>query len=181
MLLFVEESYNILALTQKGIFVFEANISWDNPSMASCDVLSPTHSFPPTSKGLNLGVVIPPGQGMDSSEIWVCSQTGSKFFILDPGNFAIKEEVPMLDSRDSGGHKFRHMEPLVIAGVNCLVVADRHIVNKWDVKSRRRRQQFDCHEASGSIAGDNSKLFCDVVLFSSPFVSGSHLLLTFLS
>lgn len=146
----------MLALAQKGIFVFEANVQWENPSVATCSVLTPTRNFSLTTKVLNLGVVIPPGLNMDTSEIWVCAQTGSEFSILDTKTFAVKEVVPMFTKID-GGHKFRHLQSLVIAERNYLVAADRYLVQKWEVHLRQKQEEFDCHQVCKSITGDNSK------------------------
>ncbi len=153
-LLYIEESYTMLALTLKGIVVFEANTQWESTNVSSCSILVPTHSFSLTGETINLGAVIPPGPDMDSSEIWLCSQNGHTFSILDAEKFGTKEKAAMFDRAD-GGHKFRHLQPVVLDGRSFLVATDRYLVQKWDVLSRQRLEQFNCHEHCRSVTGDN--------------------------
>ena len=157
LLLHVEETFSILALTHKGMFVFDTDL----PTSMSCDVLTPTHSFPRPEgprNTMNEGAVIPPVANLDSSQVWVCSQAGEVLKILHAKNFKLVEEVPIPEDENSHGRKIRHMEPLTVAGRCFLAFADQHVVQKWDVEDRRKIDVYDCCDACMDIYGGHGEL-----------------------
>ena len=156
MVLYIEETSRILTLTHRGIFVFASDLPHDDPTSMNCDVLTPTHCYPRVKNDINQGVVIPPLANMDSGEVWVCSQTGLGFQIFNPLDCRLKEEVLFPENTGSQGRKIRHLEPLVVSGRSVLAVADRHYVQKWDVKCREKREEFDCFEACKHIYGSHA-------------------------
>ena len=154
LLLNVEETSSILALTHKGMFVFD----YDFVPSAAVDLLTPRVSVPKSSAcmlDLNEGAVVPYGGNMDVSEVWVCSQIGQHFKVLDPKDFNLLCEVPI--SREKlKTRKARHMQSVVVEGRYFIVVGDHHFVEKWDVELREEVGRYNCHEPLKEVHGDQS-------------------------
>ena len=160
-LLHVEDLNKILALTHKGMYVFSTILGQVNPVLpVFCDVLTPISSHPRSGNDINEGVVIPADGNLDRCEVWVCSQNGHRFQILDSETLDILEEVPMLNDSDTKGRKIRHMCPFLLEGRSTLAVADRHFLQKWDVEKReKKKKDFDCFEACKNMFGEQGKFY----------------------
>lgn len=157
-LLHVEDTYSILALTQKGMYSFSSLLTQVDPTdLQACEVLTPTHSYPRCGNDINEGAVIPADGNLDRCEVWVCSQIGHEFQVLHPENFSILEEVPILNDGDHQGRKIRHICPFLLEGQSTLAVADRHFVHRWDVKARKKKDTFDCLQVCKDLYGEHSK------------------------
>ena len=153
-LLYVEETSSILALTHKGMFIFKSDLG---PPSSVYQMLNPTVSIPKSGvRDLNEGIVISPGGNVETTQVWVCSQTVLGFCVLDPREFTVVDEVKVPAS-DGHSHKIRHMTTTIIRGRSVLIVADRHYIQPWDVQKRQRQDVFDCSGVCKEIYGDNGK------------------------
>ena len=159
-LLHVEDSNMILALTRQGMYVFSAILGQVNPaSPISCDVLIPVSSNPRSGNDINEGVVIPADGNLDRCEVWVCSQNGHSFQVLDSQMFDVLEEVSMLNDGEHKGRKIRHMCPFLLEGRSTLAVADRHFLQRWDVEERMKKKDFNCFEACKDMFGEHGTFY----------------------
>ena len=130
---------SVLALTHSGMYLFPALLS---DSSSTVQVLVPSHHCPRSGLDNNVGVYIPQSGNLPAAEAWVCAQTGHWFQILSPTDISTKEEV---ETRPSQGRKIRHMQPVVVQDKCYLFVANKHIIQKWEVVSRSCLDDFDCH------------------------------------
>ena len=159
-LLHVEDTNSILVLTRKGMYSFSSLTQVDDPAVPTAyEILTPTHSYARCGNDINEGVVIPADGNLDRSEVWVCAQTGPGFQILHPATFSVLEEVLVPNDRDHKGMKIRHISPFLLEGQSALAVANGHFVQRWDVKGREKKDDFDCHELCKDIYGDHGEWF----------------------
>ena len=154
-LLYVEETSAVLALTHKGMYAFSSDIG--NPNY---EILVPYVNIPKSgSRDINEGVVIPCVANMGCTEVWVCSQGGIGFQILNLHHFTLVEEVYSgeRDQSSLSGRKIRHMYPMIMNDRSSLAVANRHVVECWDVELRKKKTEFNCMEYCKNIYGDRSE------------------------
>lgn len=165
-LLSIQEADYVIALTSKGIFSFEAEIV----ASKLFDSLESQNSQNEAFDGLtvNVGVVIPPTANISKSEIWLCSHTESKLFILNPYKLniltAVKYTAKELATLKVGSgsrpttatisvHEMSSMltniKDLQVVEVDHrmkLVVADNWMLLLWDVEKRELERVFDGKE-----------------------------------
>ena len=122
-----------------------------------------------------VGVVIPCGGNIDVSEVWVCSQTGSCFQVLDVRRQCVSKVLVVPQSRrhnhavesqsttssGAGGSaagsssSVKHIATYCLeGGVNMLAVAFSHLLQMWDVKKRSKVDEIDCHQYCEPTYGD---------------------------
>ena len=152
-LLEVKDTSSVLVLTRKGMYAFDSDIGPTSPLYVT---LHPTATIPKTGvRELNLGVVIPSGGNMKSTEVWVCSQSVLGFCVLEPESFSVLDEVKP-PATEGQSHKIRHMTTIMLREHRVLVVADRHFLQFWDVGTRKRGDVLDCIDACNPIYSDNN-------------------------
>ncbi len=146
--LHITENSTTLALTHKGMYVFNSDISGSR----SVEGLYPIRFIPKTGRELNEGIVIPAGANLKETECWVCTQNVLGFTILDPKNFDTLAKVQP-SSAEGLGHHIRHMTSTVLNERKVFLMADKHVILYWDVVDRERRPEldFDCSEACKSV------------------------------
>ncbi len=150
-LLHIRKTASILALTHDGIFVFDSG-------MEETCVLEPRLKIEKNGRlDISLGVVIPATGNIEDPEIWVCSGSGRGFSILHNEKFSIIAEVCYSDGPVDKGRMVRHMQPILVDGRSCLAVADRHLIERWDVKLRQKKDQFDMMTHCADFFGSQSK------------------------
>ena len=155
-LLHVRKTASILALTHDGILVFDSDIGI---GMAVVCLLEPRKTIERTGPlDINQGVVIPTTGNIEDPEIWVCSTSGHGFTILDSEKFSTVAEVYYSDEAEDKARMVRHMQPILVDGRSYLAVADRHLIERWDVKLRRKKDQFDMMTHCGEFFPNQSKL-----------------------
>ena len=143
-LISVEDTFSVLALTRSGLYLFSTATLCEY-STSAVQVLVPVHHCPCSGQDINQGVYVPRSGNLTVPELWVCPQNGHYFQVLSPADLTLKEKVEMPASE---GKKIRHMQPMVVQEETCLFVADRHLLQKWDVLGRQRVVEVDCHAAS---------------------------------
>ena len=153
-LLYVEETDSVLALARTGMYAFNSNLG--NPDYSI--ILEPRDSF--TSDGEIFpieGVVIPPAGNVKSTEVWVCSQTGHSFNILHPETFRVQERIDTTHLENQV-RKVRHLQPIVVNELSFLAVANRHLIERWDVENRLKIDEFDVMTHCKEFYDDQRKL-----------------------
>ena len=104
------------------------------------------------------GVVIPPVRNMKTTEVWVCSQTGRGFNVLNPQTFKVVERIPMYQPEDRA-RKIRHLQPIVVNDLSYLAIANRHMIERWDVENRLKIDEFNVMDYCRAFYGEQSKTF----------------------
>lgn len=167
-MLSVEEASCIIALTSKGIFSFEAEIN----NTRLFDYLDFTKCRKEDLNGLtmNIGVVVPSTTAnVAKCEVWLCSITERRFFVLNPYNLSTLEEVVDTKERDQ---QSRHdgRTPLMLTSIKDLQVvevegrlkvgvADNWMVLLWDVENRKLERDFNCKEYCTKYKDNHSGTF----------------------
>lgn len=166
-LLHIEETRCVLALTSRGLFSFDAEI--DNARFF--DSLEVIDSLKENFQDLtvNVGVVVHPDHGLAKCEIWVCSETERRFFILNPHTLDVLEEVdytkkgysineePLLEPKHSVPRKgeppispmvtiIKDMQEVQVSYHMKVAVADNWMLLLWDVEGRMLEKTFNCAE-----------------------------------
>ena len=155
-LLHVRKTASILALTHDGILVFDSNIGI---GLEEVRTVAPRQTIERSGPlDINQGVVIPATGNVEDPEIWVCSSSGRGFSILHNEKFNIVTEVYHSDGTEDKGRMVRHMQPVLVDGRSCLAVADRHLIERWDVKLREKKDQFDMMTHCVEFFGSQSEL-----------------------
>lgn len=138
-LLHVKKARTVLALTHEGIYVFDANNTVTSESAKLQHDL-----FIPMS-GLvqyNEGVVIPDWGNINEPEIWLCSRSGHGISILHHKKLIVMDEIYTADK----ARVVRHMQPMLVNGQSYLAIANRHLIECWDVKKREMKIEIDIVE-----------------------------------
>lgn len=138
---------SVLALTHSGVYLFPSQLS---EYTSTVQVLVPSHHCPHSGSDHNVGVYIPRSGNLPNAEVWACPQGVPLFQVFSPEDITVKEEVVVPPSL---GRKIRHLESTVVQGKSYLFVADRHILQKWEVASRTHLDALDCHAACWTNAG----------------------------
>ena len=168
-LLHVRKTASILALTHDGIFIFDSNIGTAGPGMESPCILKPRQTVERSGPlDINHGVVIPATANIEDPEIWVCSTSGRGFTILHNEKYSTIAEVDYSDGSEEKGRMVRQMQPILVDGRSFLAVADRHLIERWDVKLQQKKDQFDmmthCAEFFGSQSKFSHKIIIDIII-----------------
>ena len=165
-MLSVEEASCIIALTSKGIYSFEAEIN----NTRLFDYLDFTKCRKEDLNGLtmNIGVVIPLTPNANKCEVWLCSITERRFFILNPYNLNTLDEVEdTKKERDQQSRREgRAVVPMLTSIKDLQVVevenrlkvgvADNWMILLWDVETRKLENDFNCREYC-TMYKDNNK------------------------
>jgi hypothetical protein len=178
-LLHVRKTASILALTHDGIFVFDSNLSYTG--MEAVCILEPRQTIERSGPlDINQGVVIPATGNIDDPEIWVCSSSGREFTILHNEKYSTIAEVYYSDGPEEKGRMVRHMQPILADGRSYLAVADRHMIERWDVKLRQKKDQFDMMTHCVEFFGSQSKFshLLLILYYLSTGESGQKLMIT---
>ena len=137
---------SVLALTNTGMYLFTSEVSKETQTV---DVLDPTHHCPRsrTEGACSVGAYIPQSKNLPHSEIWTCAQHGRWLQVLSTDNLSTKVEVEIPVSE---GKKIRHLESLLVQDEPVLFMADRHLLHKFDIRSRKHVGFLDCYTACWS-------------------------------
>ena len=155
--LHVRKTASILALTHDGIFIFDNNIG--TAGMETPCILEPRQTIERSGPlDINHGIVIPATANIEDPEIWVCSSSGRGFTILHNEKYSTIAEVYSSDGSEEKGRMVRQMQPILVDGRSFLAVADRHLIERWDVKLRQKKDQFDMMTHCTEFFGSQSKL-----------------------
>lgn len=174
-LLHVEETSCVVALTRRGLFSFDAEIT----NTRFFDTLEFTNCLKEDFGGstMSMGVVIHPDRNIKKCEMWVCSQAEKKFFVLSPLTLDVVEEVEYSEkdyaARKAKSHPPTHslhrksdplMSPMmtIIKDMEVVLVdysmkvgvADNWMLVLWDVESRTLEKTLNCADyCKESISG----------------------------
>lgn len=198
-LLSIEETNSIIALTSKGIFSFEAEVDnarlFDSLEYQNCQ----SENF-----DVNVGVVVPYMDFTKKCEVWVCSHSERKFYILDPHSLKVLKEVVYIE-KDLVLHqpsptltakrnmhmslvgfmftKIKEMEVAYVSNRVKVAVADNWMLLLWDAENRKLESVFDCREYCVSHQEDHSgdSLHCKYVLVSQQSAAWPDCFITFQS
>lgn len=176
-LLHIEEAGCVIALTSRGLFSFEAEIAdarfFDSLEFTKCqweDIQGLT---------MSVGVVVHPSLNITKCEVWVCSQTEKRIFILNPCTLDILKEVEFTEreysllSTHPPGENMRNLskkmdvlplspmmtviKDMQVVQVGCRMkmgVADNWMLALWDIESRKLEKIFNCVEyCRDSVSG----------------------------
>lgn len=176
-LLHIEQTRSVIALTGSDLFSFDAEME----KARFFDSLEVINSLKADLKGLtaNVGVVVHPDHSLVKCEIWVCSQTERRIFILNAHTLDILEEADYSErsfSFNNGKHQLlesmhsvpRKVEPAMSPMVTVIkemqevqvdyhskvAVADNWMLLLWDAGSRKLEKTFNCAEyCRDSVSG----------------------------
>lgn len=170
-LLDLKEMNCIIALTTRGIYSFKTELK----DSAFFDYLEYELKCPDDFDGqtMSVGVAIPVMGNTKQPEVWVCSHTERKFFILNPYTLSVTGEVEYSERdvahfrggsdlvsgmRNSQGRRrsdhthvsmivrIKEMQVVMVGLEVKLAVAENWSVLLWDVESRKMQALFDCRE-----------------------------------
>ena len=178
-LLHIVETSCVVALTSRGLFSFEAEIT----NTCFFDSLEFTNCVKENFGGstMSVGVVVHPDLNIKQCELWVCSQAEMRIFILNPLTLDVMQEVEYsqkeyaamkpvpshfhsLSLKHSRSRQDLPMSPMVTiikdmkvvpVGYSLKVgVADNWMLTLWDVENRMLEKTFNCADyCQESISG----------------------------
>ena len=143
---------SVLALTRSGMFLFPVQVS---DSSTAIQVLNPSHHSPKFGMDNNVGVYVPQCGSLPSPEIWACPQSGVRLQVLSPKDISLKEQLEMPPGQE---RRIRHIECVVLQEKCYVFVADRHLLLRWDVPSRKHLGTLDCYTSCWTDKGDTVPL-----------------------
>ena len=162
---------SVIALTNTGMYLFATNLLTESPTV---DVLEPNHHCPNSGSPNTVGVYITQGDDISLAEVWACAQSSQWLQVFSPEDLTLKVEVE-IPAAQKKKKKIRHMKTITIRDKRHLFLADRHILLKYEVKSRRQVQSLDCYSncwdtpypsvspkqarVTSLAAGDNNTLY----------------------
>ena len=149
-LLHIKKTNSVLALTHEGMFVFDTHIS------RAASLQYRLHIPRMGRLEFNEGAVIPVAGNIDEPEVWVCRRSSHGFFILHHEKFDMIEEVQTSESQE--GRVVRNIQTMLVNAQSYLAVANRHLVEIWDVKQRKKRNDYDMLFYCKEFYGDQSEL-----------------------
>ena len=103
----------------------------------------------------NEGVVIPKAGNIEEPEVWVCCRSGHGYSILHHEKFCVVHEVSTGEPQEA--RVVRNMQTMLVNGRSRLAIANRHLVEVWDVKERQKRDDYDTSVHCREFYGDHSK------------------------
>lgn len=131
----------VLALTNSGMFIFDADLP-DPPQAIT--ILSSLVSIISTEFPVTSGVYIPKMADISTPELWVCCQRGQWLQVLSPKNLSMKMEVELPPSTD---RKIKNLMTAVVKDKCCIFFSDRHMLYKYRVKDRQHvDQELNCFD-----------------------------------
>ena len=155
-LLHIRKTASILVLTHDGILIFDSDI---HPGTEEVYQLEPRQTIEKNGPiDINQGVVIPAAGNVEEPEIWLCSRSGRGFSVLHHEKCTFIAEVYYSDKPEDKARVVRHMQPILVDGRSCLAVANRHLIERWDVKLRQKKDEFDMIAHCVEFFGNQSKL-----------------------
>lgn len=136
------------------MYAFDTDISISESALIEHQIFIPKSG----PLDVNEGVVVPVAGNIREPEVWVCSRTGHRLTILHPKKFSIIDEVHTGELEDKA-RVVRHMHTMLANGQSFLVIANRHLIERWDVELRQKKDEFDMIVHYKEFYGDDSK-FC---------------------
>ena len=155
-LLHIKKTNSVLVLAHEGMYAFDAVIRTPLAEPFQHKLYIPKSGM----LEYNEGVVIPAGGNLNEPEIWVCCRTGHGYSILHYETFDVVDEI----STGEVIHKarvVRQMQTIMMNGRRYLAVANRHLIENWDVREREKRGEFDIAVYCSEFCGDQSKFNCN--------------------
>ena len=166
-LLDIKDMSCMIALTSKGLFSFSTEVG----GSTFFDYLDYQVNCSSDFEGItmNVGVVIPASKNVKACEVWVCSHSERRFYILNARSLNIikvvdysEKDLAILKRKElstslsttnsrrrgglSGVVRIRELKELDVDSRVKLAVADSWNVALWDVERRRLEDVFDCME-----------------------------------
>ena len=154
-LLHISKTGFVLALTHEGMYTFDTSTGMSDSALLEHATFIPKDGV----LDINEGVVIPETGSMREPEIWACARMGHGFSILHYEKLCVVDQVYTGDLEDKG-RIVRHMQPVTVNGRSYLAVANRHIVECWDVIQRQKNSDFDVTIHCKGYCGGDSECVC---------------------
>lgn len=180
-LLDVKDARCMIALTNRGIFSFGTEL--DSSTFFDCLDYQNRCSDDFGGLAMNVGVVIPATGNVKNCEVWVCSHSERKFYVLTPLTLKVLNEVECSDKdlaavsrKDlvqqgcvqkgdvSSGSMIVRIKEMQVVNADFhvkLAVADNCKILLWDVESQKLERVFDCWEYCKSHQDEFQGMSCN--------------------